>query len=99
PPHDSTVVETEIVLFARVLHDHIVGRLEIPGSNVSPVVSVGFRIVNGNRVAYSSRIHPLERIGHFHILAMRMAIRVEPRIAIEAGGFDDQLISLPMPRR
>src|SRR5262249_47680533 len=44
PHFDSAAEEiAEIILFARVLHDHVGGRLETPGANVHPVARVSLR--------------------------------------------------------
>src|SRR6187399_2320139 len=40
----------QVVLLARVLHEHVGGRLEPPGAHVHPVLRVGLRVLNRHRV-------------------------------------------------
>src|SRR5262245_694877 len=52
----------EIVLVARILHEHVRGVLHTPRANVHPFLRVHLRIANGHGVLDGSRIGPVERI-------------------------------------
>src|SRR5436190_3486918 len=69
----------QVVLFAGVLHEHVVGRLEPPRAHVHPVLRIGLRVVHGHGVLDRVRVGPQEGVGHLHLLAVRMTARIELR--------------------
>ena len=96
PSGDCAVLQTDVVLFARVLHDHIGRRLQIPCAGVHPVMCVRLRVMNSEGVLNGARVRAQVCVDEFGILAVRMAVGIESRVAVEASGLDNQRISVPM---
>ena len=97
PACDRAVLQADVVLFAGVFHDHVVRRFQSPRADIHPVMRVRFRIVDGVRVLNGPRIRSQERVRENGIFAVRMSIRVEPGITVEARRHDDERIAIPMP--
>src|SRR5262249_2142759 len=55
--------------------------------------------MNDECVSDRPRIQPLEDIRDLHVFAVRMTVRIQSRITVEIGSFDDQLVTVPTTRR
>src|SRR2546428_10908603 len=84
PLCDSPMLQADVVLFAGVLHNHVVRGLQGPRPYVHPIVSVGLRIMNRHRVQDRTRVGTGEGVDELHILAVRMPDGVEPRVSVKA---------------
>src|SRR3989454_8624948 len=62
PLCDSPMLQADVVLFAGVLHDHVVRGLQGPRPYVHPIVSVGLRIMNRHRVQDRTRVGTREGV-------------------------------------
>src|ERR1043166_433896 len=93
PELDVAAREVLVVLLARVLHDLGVHQRERP--LVLPRLRVSLRIVDRHGVRDVSRVGPLQRLNHVQRVAVRMADRVEARVAVEANRVDDERVAVP----
>src|SRR5262249_42865578 len=54
------------------------------------------RVMNREGVLNGARVGSQKRVDEFGVLAMRMAVGIEPGVAIKAGGLDNERISVPV---
>src|SRR5580698_3249360 len=85
---DPPFIQTLVVLFARVLHDLLIGP-EYKGSGVLPIFGIKLRVVNFHLVRDVPKIGSGPTFGEYQLVTMAMAVRVEPGPTVEIVGFDD----------
>src|SRR6516225_3801 len=95
---DVAFEEILVVLLAGVLHDlPIRPQREYP--SVLPGLGVVFRVVDGDFVRDVPGIGPGEALHRAKLIAVRVAYRVEPRLAVKVHGIDHQGIPFPVADR
>src|SRR2546427_2782238 len=97
PRFDVAAIYVPVSLFAGVLHDADI-RLEGPGFSDGPGSRVGFGIVHGIRVLRMPVVDAPEGIEEARLIAEGVTDRVNAYVAVDVTSFDDQLISLPLPK-
>src|SRR5215471_17872544 len=99
PAHNGAIIEAEIIFLAGVFHKYVSRLLNSPGTDIHPVLGVGLRIMNGNRMHDRVGIRPKECAREYGVLAVRMTGGIQPGIPVEILCYDDERIALPMPHR
>ena len=58
-------------------------------------ISSGLGICDGHRVVDLVLIHQLPGLDDMHLVTVRMPVRIQPRLAVEADGIDGQDVVFP----
>src|SRR5262249_54950504 len=99
PADNRAVVETFVVLLARVFHYPIVGRLDSPLIGNGPRLRVRFRIVYREGVFNVAKVDALEGLRYTRLITERVANRIDTDVTVDIRCFDDERVSIPVTDR